>query len=227
MPNNRSRNDVRKLFLYCLLPIVIYANPVSAELPETIIAKTNSPHISLADLQARFAKLQQVSRPFDVAFELRLGDETQTLMEQSNDGIVRIPESWTLAAPDGETLDFLMLFGLANAIAREPATRAPSMANKIVTGTLGYIAANVGKNRRRTKLPAPQFEPSGESSDPVPALRALNWTTITGGCEARIVAGLHKLEAVNGPIGSGARRILKALGPVAWTPNDRCSPPQG
>jgi hypothetical protein len=179
-------------------------------------------------LQARFAKLQRVARPHDPAFELQLVDQAQALMGQQGDGIVRLPEDWALAAPDGETLDFLMLLGLADAIASEPAPQGPSTATKIVTGTLGWIAkAEEARRTKRAWTPwsAPHFESSVTSGEPSPALRALTWTTATGACEARIVAGLQKLAAINGPIGRDVRQILKSLGPVAWTPNDRCGPP--
>jgi hypothetical protein len=218
---------MRKLSIYCLFPITALVTPVIAEAPMPVAAEGPSQQISPAILQARFAKLQQIARPFDLAFELRLVDESQAFLEQGNDGIVRLPQDWALAARDGETLDFLMLLGLADAIAREPIRQGPSTATKIVTGTLGYIAANVADNRRETKLSAPRFRSSTSSIEPVPALRALTWTTATGGCEARVVAGLHKLEDIKGPIGRDSRQILKALGAVAWTPNDRCDPPPG
>jgi hypothetical protein len=216
---------MRELFIYYLFPITVYATPVMAEVPEPAAAVAPSSNRSLAVLQARFAKLQQVARPHDLPFELRLVDEAQALLGQQGDGVVRLPQHWALTAPDGETLDFLMLLGLADGIGREPAPQGPSTATKIVTGTLGYIGANVADNRRRSALPAPHFEYSAPIRAPSPALRALTWTTATGGCEARIVAGLQKLEAINGPIGRDTRKILKALGPVAWTPNDRCGPP--
>jgi hypothetical protein len=227
MPNDRWRQDMRKLFIYGLFPITALATPVIAEAPVPVAADGPSQQTSPAILLARFAKLQQIVRPHDLAFELRLVDESQAFLEQGNDGIVRLPQDWALAAPDGETLDFLMLLGLADVIAREPIRKGPSTAAKIVTGTLGYIAANVADNRRATKLPAPRFGASASSTEPVPALRALTWTTATGGCEARVVAGLHKLADIKGRIGRDSRQILKALGAVAWTPNDRCDSTPG
>jgi hypothetical protein len=226
MPNDRWRHDMRKLFLYCLFSITVLANPLLAEVP--VAADAPSQHISISVLQARFAKLQQVARPDKVPFELQLVGEGQAFLGQFNDGIVRVPEDWVLAAPDQDTLDFLMLLGLSNATLSEPTLKGPSTATKIVTGTLGWIAkAEEARRTRRTWNPwsTPHFETSATSGEPGPALRALTWTTATGGCEARIVAGLHKLKAINGPIGRDARQILKALGAVAWTPNDRCGPP--
>jgi hypothetical protein len=225
MPNNRRRQYVPKLFIFCLFLITVHATPVIAEVLKSVAAPAPSQQFSPAILQARFAKLQQIARPHDLAFELRLVDEAQALLGQLDDGIVRLPQDWALAAPDGETLDFLMLLGLADAIAREPIRQGPSTATKIVTGALGWIGANVADNRRRSAVPFPHFEPRAPIGGLSPALRALTWTTATGGCEARIVAGLQKLEAINGPIRRDARQILKALGAVAWTPNDRCGPP--
>jgi hypothetical protein len=218
---------MRKLLLFCLIPISIHATPVIAQAPGPAAADDPNPHLSPAILDAQFAKLQQIARPDDLAFELRLVDEAEALLGQQGDGIVRLPQDWALVAPDGETLDFLMLLGLADAIAREAEPQGPSTATKIITGTLGYIGANVADNRRRTALPTPHFESSAPSGEPVPALRALTWATATGACEARVIAGLNKLEDMGGPIGGYARQILKALGPVAWTPNDRCAPPPG
>jgi hypothetical protein len=225
MPNNLWQYSMRKLFLYGLLPITMYAPPVIAEGPEPVASEAPNQQLSPEFLQTQFAKLQQIARPHDLAFELRLVDETQALLEQQDDGIIRLPQEWVLAAPDGETLDFLMLLSLSDAIAREPTRQGPSTATKIVTGTLGAIGASVADNRWRSPLPFPHFEPSALSSEPSSALRALTWTTATGGCEARIVAGLHKLEDLGGPIGRDARQILRALGSVAWTPNERCGPP--
>lgn len=225
MPNDRWRQDMRKLFTYFLFPLTFLAPPVIAGVPGPVATVAPSQPTSLAALQARFAKLQQIARPHDVPFELRLVDEGQAFLGQRGDGLVRLPQDWALAAPDGETLDFLMLLGLANAIAREPAPQGPSTATKIVTGTLGYIGANVADNRRSLTLPAPHFESGAPSSEPVPALRALTWSTASGGCEARIIAGLQKIKTINGPIGRDTQKILKALGSVAWTPNDRCGPP--
>jgi hypothetical protein len=221
---------MRKLFLYCLFPITVYSTPVIAEAPKSVAAEAPRQHRSLAVLQAQFAKLQQVARPHDLAFELRLVDEGQALLGQRGDGIVRLPQDWALAAPDGETLDFLMLLGLSDATMSVPIPRGPSTATKIVTGTLGWIAkAEEARRTRRTWDPwsAPHFESSAPSREPGPALRALTWTTATGGCEARVIAGLNKLEDLGGPIGGDSRQILKALGPVAWTPNDRCGPQPG
>jgi hypothetical protein len=225
MPNNRGGHIMRKLFIYCLLPITFHAADVLAKVPEPVAAAAPSQYISLAVLQARFAKLQQVARPHDLPFELRFVDESQVLLGQHGDGIVRLPQDLAVAAPDGETLNFLMLLGLADAIARAPIRQEPSTATKIITGTLGFIGASIADNRKSLSLPYPQFESSAPSSQPVSASRALTWTTATGGCELRIVAGLHKLETMSGPIGQNARQILKALGAVAWTPNDRCGPP--
>jgi hypothetical protein len=225
MRNNRWKQDIRKLFIFCLFLITVPATSLIAEVPEPVAAHAPSEQFSTAILQARFAKLQQIARPHELAFELRLVDGAQTLLGQQDDGIVRLPQDWALAAPDRETLDFLMLLGLADAIAREPIQKGPSTATKIITGTLGFIGANIADNRRSLRLPYPKFQTSARSSQPVSASRALTWTTVTGGCEARIVAGLHKLEAIDGPIGRDARQILKALGAVAWTPNDRCAPP--
>jgi hypothetical protein len=185
----------------------------------------NNQGVRLAHLRIRFATLQQIARPNDGPFELRLVDAGFPLFGQDDDGIVRLPADWVAFAPDGETLDFLMLLGLANAIAREPEPRRPSTATKIITGTLDYVGANLADNRRTLHLPAPHFASSTSPSELAPASRALTWTTATGDCEARIVAGLHKLKAINGPIGQDVRQILKALGPVAWTPYDRCRPP--
>jgi hypothetical protein len=224
MPNNRWKPIMRNLSFCCLLTIAVFATPVISAAPVPIVSEVPSQHASLAELQARFAKVQQLARPRDMPFELRIVDAGQDLLGQANDGIVSLPQDWALAAPDGETRDFLMLLALADAIAREPAPQGPSKAAKIVTGTLGYIAATVADYSRAITLPAPKYESNAKSSEPVPALRALAWATAAGGCEARIVAGLHQLKAINGPIGHETRRVIKTLGAVAWTPNDRCGP---
>ena len=208
----------------CLIPLAAFAAPAMSAVSGPTETDAPSPSLSLADLQARFADLQRQARTDGALFELRLVGADQPLLGQVNDGIVRLPEDWAVAAPDPETLDFLMLLGLADAIARSPAPQGPSTATKIVTGTLGWIAANTIDNPRHINLSAPRFDSSASPSEPMPALRAVNWTTATGGCEARVIFGLRRLEAVNGPIGRDARQILKALGPVAWTPNDRCGP---
>lgn len=227
MLNNRMRTSMRMLSWCCLLPFAAFAVPAVSEVPEPTVLVAPSLAISLADLQARFTKVQQLARPSSTPFEFRIVGAGQALLGQVNDGVVRLPEDWAAAAPDSETLDFLMLMGLADVISREPAPQGPSTATKIVTGTLGWIAANATDNRSGLDLTPPRYESSASSSEPNPALRALNWTTSTGGCEARVIDGLQKLEAINGPIGRDARQILKALGPVAWTPNDRCDPPPG
>lgn len=227
MLNNRMRTSMRMLSWCCLLPLAAFAVPAVSELPEPTVVEAPSLPISLADLQTRFAKVQQLARPSSTPFELRIVGAGQPLLGQVNDGIVRLPEDWAAAAPDSETLDFLMLLGLADVISREPAPQGPSTATKIVTGTLGWIAANAADNRNELDLTPPRFESSAASIEPKPALRALNWTTATGGCEARVIGGLQKLAVINGPFGREARQILKALGPVAWTPNDRCNPPPG
>ncbi len=224
MPNNRLSNVMRKLFITCLFSLAMLAAPVNADGPEPVAANAQGQHLSALTLQARFAKLQQIARPDDLAFDLQLVEDGHALLGHRGDGIIRLPQNWALAAPDVETLDFLMLLGLANATMREPERQGPSMATKIVTGTLGWIAENVLDDTAIQKLPAPHFESGKRSSEPTPALRALTWATAAGGCEARVIAGLEKLGDIKGSIGSESRGILKALGAVAWTPNDRCSP---
>jgi hypothetical protein len=224
MPNNPRSFNMRMLLFCCLIPLAAFAAPAMSAVSEPTETGAPSLSLSLADLQARFADLQRQARMDGELFELRLVGAGQDLLEQVNDGIVRLPEDWVVAAPDRETLDFLMLLGLADAIARKPAPQDPGSATKIVTGTLGWIAANATDNRRRLDLSAPRFDSNASPREPTPALRALNWTTATGGCEAQVIFGLRQLEAMNGPIGRNARQILKALGPVAWTPNDQCGP---
>ena len=217
---------LRKFSIMLTLALLAQPSSIRAGDPHGVEAAAESQQrLDVTALQARFAKLQQIARPHDLAFEFRLADEAQAVLEQRGDGIVRLPQDWVLAAPDGETLDFLMLLGLANAIAREPAPQGPSTATKAVTGTLAYIGANVADNRRTINLSAPHFKSRISSRDPAPALRALSWATATGACEARVVLGLQKLGDINGPTGRDTRQILKALGPVAWTPNDRCASP--
>ncbi len=218
--------DMCKFRLVMALAVVVHPFAIRAAAPDRLEAAPNSqPRVSLTDLQARFAKLQQSARPQYLAFELRLVDETHALLGQRDDGIVRLPQGWALSAPDGETLDFLMLLGLADAIAREPTPQGSGTATKIVTGTLGYIATTLADNRRAVSWPAPHFESSAPPGHFAPALRALAWTTATGACELLIIDGLRKLGATNSPIGRETRQILKALGAVAWTPEDRCGPP--
>jgi hypothetical protein len=171
MPTSRWRQDTRTRFIYSLFLITVHSAPAIAEVPEPVAALAPSQQFSPAILQARFAKLQQIARPNDIAFELRLVDEAQALRAQQGDGIVRLPQDWAVAAPDGETLDFLMLLGLADAIARKPIRKGPSTATKIITGTLGFIGANIADNRGRTALPFPHFDSNAPSGEPSPALR--------------------------------------------------------
>jgi hypothetical protein len=215
---------MRMLSFCYLIPLAAFAAPAMSAVSEPTETHAPSLSLSLADLQARFADLQRQARTEGELFELRLVGAGQDLLGQVNDGIVRLPEDWAAAAPDRETLDFIMLLGLADAIARKPAPKGPNTATKIVTGTLGWIAANTIDNTGHINLFAPRFDSNASPSEPMPTLRALNWTTVAGGCEARVIFGLRQLEAMNGPIGRDARQILKALGPVAWTPNDQCGP---
>ncbi len=224
MPNSPMRFSVRIMAVCCLIPLAALAAPAMSQVAAPPATAAPSPGLSLADLQARFADLQQQARPHAAPFALQLAGAGQPLLGQGNDGIVRLPEDWAVAAPNRDTLDFLMLLGLADAIVRKPAPQGLNNATRIVTGTLGWIAANATDNRRGLDLSAPRFDSSASPGEPMPALRALHWTTATGGCEARVILGLHQLETIDGPIGRDARQILKALGTVAWTPNDSCGP---
>ncbi len=217
-----------KLFTTCLFPIAIVAVPVVAQTAARVAPGAPSEQLALAHLQARFAKLQQVARPDHMSLDLQLVDDGQDLLGQRDDGIIRLPQNWAQAAPDRETLDFLMLMGLANATLQKPQQQGPSTATKIVTSGLGLIAHYATKPST-----PPVYRKQQDHSDTgtstgnlTPALRALNWATKAGGCEARIIAGLQKLENISGTIGRDSRLILKALGPVAWTPDDRCAPPK-
>ncbi len=218
---------MRDRSLYCLLLIGGLASPAISQVPEIASASVTTERASTTDLQVRFAKLQQVARPNGEPFTLQIAKPGQSLLRQGNDGIVLLPEDWVTAAPDAETLDFLMLLGLFEAISLEPTREGPSTLTKIITGTIGFIGVNAArsKDRQPVAIKPPRFESAAPSRPLNTALRALSWAVASGGCEARVVAGVRMLEAGNGEIGAESRQIVKDLGAVAWTPNDRCRPP--
>ena len=53
-------------------------------------------------------------------------------------------------------------------------------------------------------------------------MRAMLWAKASGGCEARIVSGLTELAKGSDVLASDARKIVKALGATAWSPDTRC-----
>jgi len=225
---------MRKLSHFWLFAISGLATTAMAEVAAPPSATGPSHHQSLADLQSRFAKLQQVVRSNNEPFDLQLVGDGETLLGQRRDGVIRLPENWVEAAPDRGTLDFLMLLALSDAATREPtrepARERPSAITRAVTNAIVFIAVNAAKNAagsasRDLYLQPPSSPSIRSQGKPDTALRALGWAVASGSCEARIVAGLRRLETVAGAIGVASRQIVKDLGAVAWTPNDRCSPP--
>jgi hypothetical protein len=225
---------MRKLLYVCLFAVSGLVTPAIAQAP-LLAAVTepmrNDPH---ASLQSRFDRLQQVARSTQERFDLQLVGEGQSLFGQRGDGVIRLPEDWVAAAPDRQTLDFLMLLALSDALAREPAREEPGAATKVITGAIAFIGVNAAKNAPRSASRDPGLHFAAARFAPIPslaergtALRALSWAVASGGCEAKIVAGLRRLETVAGAIGTGSRQIVKDLGAVAWTPDERCGPPVG
>lgn len=218
---------MRRQSTYLLLLMAVLSSPAFSEVPAINSAEAAIQRASTKNLQARFARLQQAVRPDGVSFELHLVDTGQSLLRQRDDGVVRLPEDWVAAAPDAETLDFLMLLGLSNAITPGQTREGPTTATKVVTGAIGFIGVNAARIRDRQPvvIGLPRFESAAPSTKPDKALRALSWAVASGGCEARVVSGLRRLEAIHGEIGIDSRQIVKDLGAVAWTPNDHCNPP--
>lgn len=226
---------MRKRSFYYLLPVAVLVSPAISQVPATESARVTIQQAPISDLQARFAKLQQLVRPDDVAFELQLVDPDQPLLGQRRDGVIRLPQGWITAAPDRETLDFLMLLALSDAVTHEPTRGGPSTTTKVVTGVIGFVGVTAAKNQQRSASrdpglhipykPAPQFPSYPSPGQPGTALRALGWAVASGGCEAKIVSGLRRLKDHPGAIGATARQVIKDFGAVAWTPNDRCVPP--
>lgn len=217
---------MRILWFISLLTVPTMVMPALPQALESVPA-TAAPSLvhPLAELQSRFAVLQQKVRPDNAPFELRLVIGGAPLLGQSDDGLIRLSEDWVAAAPDGDTLDFLILLALSDAISRESVPSGPDRATKVVTGVLGYVGyLATQRNRPLAVIPSsgPRFAERPPALGGGPATRALNWTTIVGGCEARVVAGLRKMQDANAIIGREARQILKSLGAIAWTPNDRC-----
>lgn len=220
-----------KISSYCVLPIAVFASPAIAQMTATDSTRVTIQQGQITDLQARFARLQQLVRPDDLAFELQLVNADQSLLQQRRDGIIRLPQDWVAAAPDRETLDFLMLLALSDAVTHAPPPAGPSETTKVVTSVIGLIAVNAAKNQERSAsrdpglhLPRARFASIPSPGQSGTALRALGWAVASGSCEAKIVFGLRRLGAVPGAMGVASRQIVKDLGPVAWTPNDRCGP---
>lgn len=205
--------------------IAVLPLPAASQTPATASVSLNIEQQSIADLQGRFLKLQQVARPNGGSFELQLVDAEQSLLRQRNDGIVRLPKDRISLIPDDETLDFLMLLGLVVASTPEAPRKGPSTAARAITGAIGFIGVNAVRISAQQPIAIrPHFESAKSSERRDKALIALSWAVTAGGCEARIVSSLRKLEAVHGAVGIDARQILNDLGSVAWTPDDRCSP---
>ncbi len=222
---------MRKLSILCLFVIPSLASSAMAQAPSPPAAVVQSDQKSLAVLQGRFANLQKVVQQNDEQFDLQLVSEGQTLLGQRPDGVIRLPADWVAASPDRETLDFLMLLALSDAVTREPTREGPSPTTKALTGAIALLALNVAKNQERSAsrdpglhIPRSRFASISTPEQRGTALRALGWAVRSGSCEEKIVAGLRQLGAVDGSIGVVSRQIVKDLGAVAWTPN-RCEPP--
>ena len=219
--------------LVVLSSLLLSVAPVSAQnLPVEL--DVTAPNKAPASLEARFSKLQQIARAGLPPYSLRIVAADQSLLAQQSDGFLRLPESALRIVRSDENLDALMLIGLSYATHKPTPRPSLSKAAQALAGVAGFIGYEAAASRYETTGGSPLdylAQPDYRGPDQTrktfsPALRGFSWAKAAGGCEATIITGLRALAAGNRPsqISLDSQKILRELGPVAWTPDDRCRP---
>lgn len=183
-------------------------------------------------LQLRFANAQKIVRAGSASFEVRIVDDQRSFFAQRNDGVVRLPRNFVTMAGDPAVIDAMALIGLSYATHRPPEVPQLGKTAKALTGVAGFVGREIAESQstragaKQTDLLAQPVVNNGERlQDPRnPMVRGMVWAKNSGGCEARIVAALQSMAKQAGDVAvrQDAVVMLRALGSVAWTPDDRC-----
>lgn len=199
--------------------------PATPAVSQTAIA------VKQSDLQTRFDRLQSVARSSVPAMAIETISGNVSLFTQRGDGIVRLPTTLFATIKDDDVTDALMLVALSQA-ANNPAKPAGvSGTTRTLATVASFVGSSVAENRVNLTGRNAAYETTGiyqpeNNPDAPPAvnpvIRAMMWAKANGGCEARIVSGLNELAKGNDVLAADARKIVKALGATAWSPDTRC-----
>ena len=214
-------------------PVLFLASALAFVVPAAATTPATGSPLETA-LSARFAALQARVRPGLPAQALKITESSQSLFDQSNEGIVRVSLANVKAAPSAEILDALLLIGLSDAVNTVPRPASLGKTTKAVANVLGFLGSTVAEAQADRVRPGSvnvivgQYQPQNLADAPETinvSQRALIWAKANGGCEARIVGALKTLAALPTPshLAGDARLTLKQLGRIAWTPDDRCA----
>jgi hypothetical protein len=206
---------------------IAVASPVQAPVTSPVASAE-----AQSALQRRFENAQKIARPGLPSFEVRIADGQSSFFAQRNDGIVRLPGSIVASTSDPAIIDAMALIGLSYATRRRPEAAQLSKTAKILTGVAGFVGREIAEREalrtgaKQTDLLAQPVVNNGERlADPQnPMLRGMIWAKANGACEAKIVAALKSMAGQNrdAVLQQDARGMLRALGSVAWSPDDRC-----
>jgi hypothetical protein len=194
-------------------------------------ASPNSAVISNNDLQTRFDRLQSVARSGVPAMAVETISGKASLFTQRGDGVVRLPTTLFATVKDSDVTDALMLIALSQATNNPAKPAGVSNTTRTLATVASFVGSAVAENRAILAGRNPSYETTGiyqpgNSVDAPPAvnpvIRAMMWAKASGGCEARIVEGLNELAKGSDFLAVDARKIVKALGATAWSPDTRC-----
>jgi hypothetical protein len=184
-------------------------------------------------LQRRFASAQKIVRAGAAPFEVLIIDDQRSFLAQRNDGVVRLPRNLVTMAGDPAVIDALALIGLSYATHRPPTVPHLSRTAKVLTGVAGFVGREVAESqstRAGTKQTDLLAQPVVNNPDRLqdrfnPMTRGMVWAKSNGGCEASIVTALKSMAGQSGDalLRQDAVAMLRALGSVAWSPDDRCA----
>jgi hypothetical protein len=202
-----------------------------ALVPSTLTASQERIAVDQNDLQTRFDRLQSIARSGVPAMAVETISGTASLFTQRGDGVVRIPASLVITATNGDVTDALMLVALSQATNNPAKASSVSNTTRTLATVASFVGSSVAENRVKLTGRNAAYETTGayqpENSVEIPpavnpVIRAMMWAKASGGCEARIVEGLKELAKGSDVLAADARKIVKALGATAWSPDTRC-----
>lgn len=202
-----------------------------ALVPSTLTASQVRIAAKPSDLQTRFDRLQTVARSGVPAMAIETISGNVSLFTQRGDGVVRIPASLVITATNGDVTDALMLVALSQATNNPAKPLGISDTTRTLAAVASFVGSSVAENRVNLTGRNAAYETTGiyqpeNNPDAPPAvnpvIRAMMWTKANGGCEARIVSGLNELAKGSDVLAADARKIVKALGATAWSPDTCC-----
>lgn len=185
-------------------------------------------------LNARLIELQSTARRGLPAFELKVVESSQSLLEQSGDGVVRFPAEAVRQASSSDNLDALMLIALSIAVHHQAKAVQLSGGAEFAVEMLAALGQGVAQRRveksGRTNV---AYEQTGRyrAGNPVnipgsvnPVQRAMIWARAAGSCEERIVTQLKAMQTNKSSLtlARDAKIAIRELGASAWSPDDRC-----